>query len=72
MEAEMKKTVGKVVAIMGIVLIIGSAIWWAFAVNSLVKIQSNVDSIIYSEGEYTTYVNVKRVTSPSSRWSWGH
>lgn len=53
----MKGLTSKILIALGIVLILAAILWWAIAVNSLVKIPDNVDSTSEYEGEMTYYVN---------------
>ncbi len=53
----MKGLASKILIALGIVLILAAILWWAIAVNSLVKIPDDVDSTTEYEGEMAYYVN---------------
>ena len=53
----MRGIAGKIMIVLGIVLVILAILWWAFAVNALIKIPSDIDTEIDYEGEYTYYVD---------------
>ncbi|NPV58152.1 MAG: DUF3068 domain-containing protein [Actinobacteria bacterium] len=53
----MKGLASKILIALGIVLILAAILWWAIAVNSLVKIPDDLDSTSKYEGEMTYYVN---------------
>jgi len=53
----MRGTAGKILIVLGIILVAAAILWWALAVNALVKIPSGVDTEIDYEGEYTYYVD---------------
>ena len=53
----MRGIAGKVCIAVGIVLVLGAVLWWAIAVNALVKIPKDVDTMIEYEGLYTWYIN---------------
>ncbi|RJP27071.1 MAG: DUF3068 domain-containing protein [Actinobacteria bacterium] len=53
----MKGVTSKILIALGIVLILLAILWWAIAVNALVKIPDNLESTSKYEGEFTYYVN---------------
>jgi len=53
----MRGTAGKILIVLGIILVVMAILWWVFAVNSLIKVPTGVDTEIYYEGEYTYYVD---------------
>ncbi|MGQ9474577.1 MAG: porin PorA family protein [Actinomycetota bacterium] len=53
----MKGAVSKVLIVLGIVLILAAILWWAIAVNALVKLPDDVDVENKYEGEITLYVD---------------
>ena len=40
----MRGIAGKIMIVLGIVLVILAILWWAFAVNALIKIPSDIDT----------------------------
>jgi hypothetical protein len=56
-EVAMKGVTSKILIALGIVLILGAILWWAIAVNALVKLPDNIESASAYEGEITYYVN---------------
>ena len=53
----MKGVTSKILIALGIVLILAAILWWAIAVNALVKLPNDIDSTSSYEGELTYYVN---------------
>lgn len=53
----MRGTAGKILIVLGIILVAAAILWWDLAVNALIKIPSSVDTEIDYEGEYTYYVD---------------
>ncbi|MBC7231017.1 MAG: DUF3068 domain-containing protein [Actinobacteria bacterium] len=53
----MKGLTSKILIALGIVLILAAILWWAIAVNAMVKIPDDLDSTTKYEGEMTYYVN---------------
>jgi len=53
----MKGAVSKILIVLGIVLILAAILWWAIAVNALVKLPDDVDIENKYEGEMTWYVD---------------
>lgn len=53
----MKGAVSKVLIVLGILFILGSILWWAIAVNAMVKLPDDVDVENRYEGEVTWYVD---------------
>jgi hypothetical protein len=53
----MKGIASKILIALGIIFILAAILWWAIAVNALVKIPDDVDSTTYYQGEMTWYVN---------------
>jgi hypothetical protein len=53
----MKGLTSKILIALGIVLILGAILWWAIAVNALVKLPDDIESTSNYEGEITYYVN---------------
>lgn len=53
----MKGLTSKILIALGIVLILGAILWWAIAVNALVKLPDDIDATTYYGGEFTTYVD---------------
>lgn len=53
----MKGAVSKVLIVLGILLILAAILWWAIAVNALVKLPSDVDVENKYEGQMTYYVD---------------
>jgi len=53
----MKGVTSKILIALGIVLILAAILWWAIAVNALVKLPDDIDSTSVYEGEFTYYVN---------------
>jgi hypothetical protein len=53
----MRGTAGKILIVLGIILVVMAILWWAFAVNALIKVPTGVDTEIYYEGKYTYYVD---------------
>lgn len=53
----MKGAVSKVLIVLGILFILASILWWAIAVNAMVKLPSDVDVENRYEGEVTWYVD---------------
>jgi hypothetical protein len=56
-EVAMKGVTSKILIGLGIVLILLAILWWAIAVNALVKLPNNIDSKTVFEGEFTSYVD---------------
>lgn len=56
-EVVMKGAMSKVLIVLGIVLILAAILWWAIAVNALVKLPDDVDVENKYEGEITWYVD---------------
>ncbi|MBC7253631.1 MAG: DUF3068 domain-containing protein [Actinobacteria bacterium] len=56
-EVMMKGAVSKILIVLGIVLILAAILWWAIAVNALVKLPDDVDIENKYEGEMTWYVD---------------
>lgn len=56
-EVMMKGAVSKILIVLGIVLILASILWWAIAVNALVKLPDDVDVENRYEGKITWYVD---------------
>ena len=44
---------------LGIILILAAILWWAIAVNALVKLPDNIDVVNMYEGEVTYYVDIE-------------
>ncbi len=53
----MKGAISKVMIVLGIIFILGAILWWAIAVNAMIKLPSDVDVENTYEGEVTWYVN---------------
>ncbi|MDY6795364.1 MAG: porin PorA family protein [Actinomycetota bacterium] len=53
----MKGVASKILIALGILLILAAILWWAIAVNSLVKLPSDIDSVTEYEGTMTYYVD---------------
>jgi hypothetical protein len=53
----MKGVTSKILIALGIVLILVAILWWAIAVNALVKLPDDVESTSFYEGEMTYYVD---------------
>ncbi len=53
----MKGAVSKILIVLGIVLILAAILWWAIAVNALVKLPDDIDVENRYEGEMTWYVD---------------
>lgn len=53
----MKGAASKILIGLGIILILAAILWWAIAVNALVKLPKDVEVEINCEGEMTLYVN---------------
>jgi len=53
----MKGLTSKVLIALGIILILGAILWWAIAVNAMVKLPDDIESSSAYEGEITYYVN---------------
>ena len=53
----MRGIAGKILIVLGVVLVVLAILWWVFAVNALIKIPSDIDTTIDYEGEYTYYVD---------------
>lgn len=53
----MKGVISKVLVVVGIILILAAILWWAIAVNALVKLPDDVDSTTTYTGEMTWYVD---------------
>jgi len=53
----MKGVASKVLIALGIILILAAILWWAIAVNTLVKLPDDIDSTTEYEGTFTYYVN---------------
>ncbi len=53
----MKGLVARLLITIGIVLIIGAVLWWALAVNNLVKVPKGIDTRLEFEGQAVLYVN---------------
>ncbi len=53
----MKGAVSKVLIVLGILLILAAILWWAIAVNALVKLPNDVDVENKYEGQITYYVD---------------
>lgn len=53
----MKGVTSKILIALGIIFILAAILWWAIAVNALVKLPDDVDSTTSYEGEMTWYVN---------------
>ncbi len=56
-EVVMKGAVSKILIVLGIVLILAAILWWAIAVNALVKLPDDIDVENRYEGEMTWYVD---------------
>ncbi len=54
----MKGVTSKILIALGIVLILLAILWWAIAVNALVKIPDNIEATAYYEGEFTSYFDL--------------
>ncbi len=53
----MKGLTSKILIALGIILILGAILWWAIAVNAMVKLPDDLDSSSAYEGEMTFFVN---------------
>jgi hypothetical protein len=53
----MKGLSSKILIALGIILILAAILWWAIAVNALVKLPDDIESTTSYEGELTYYVN---------------
>jgi Porin PorA len=53
----MKGVTSKILIVLGVILILGAILWWAIAVNALVKLPDDIESKSAYEGEITYYVN---------------
>ena len=53
----MKGLTSKILIALGIVLILGAILWWAIAVNALVKLPDDIDSESAYDGEITYYLD---------------
>ncbi|OFW57052.1 MAG: hypothetical protein A2W01_00060 [Candidatus Solincola sediminis] len=53
----MKGVASKVLIGLGIALILAAILWWAIAVNALVKLPDDLDSVTQYEGNMTFYIN---------------
>lgn len=53
----MKGAVSKILIVLGIMLILAAILWWAIAVNAMVKLPSDVDVENKYQGEMTWYVD---------------
>lgn len=53
----MKGVASKILIALGIILILAAILWWAIAVNTLVKLPDDIDSTTEYEGTFTYYVN---------------
>lgn len=53
----MKGVTSKILIALGVILILGAILWWAIAVNALVKLPDDIESKSAYEGEITYYVN---------------
>ncbi|MBN2027664.1 MAG: DUF3068 domain-containing protein [Actinobacteria bacterium] len=54
----MKGVTSKILIGLGIVLILLAILWWAIAVNALVKLPDDIESKTMFEGEFTSYVDL--------------
>jgi Porin PorA len=54
----MKGVASKILIGLGIVLILAAILWWAIAVNALVKLPDDINSTTQYEGNMTFYVNL--------------
>jgi hypothetical protein len=55
----MKGVASKVLIALGIILILAAILWWAIAVNALVKLPDDIDSTTVYEGTFTSYVDLQ-------------
>jgi hypothetical protein len=55
----MKGVASKILIALGIILILAAILWWAIAVNALVKLPDDIDSTTEYEGTFTSYVNLQ-------------
>ena len=53
----MKGVASKILIALGILLILAAILWWAIAVNALVKLPDDIDSTTEYEGTFTYYVD---------------
>jgi hypothetical protein len=53
----MKGAASKILIILGIVLILAAILWWAIAVNAMVKIPDDTEINTVYEGDFTAYVD---------------
>lgn len=53
----MKGLASKILIVLGIILILAAILWWAIAVNAMVKLPDDVDVVNKYEGEITWYVD---------------
>ncbi|MEW6552719.1 MAG: porin PorA family protein [Actinomycetota bacterium] len=53
----MKGVTSKILIALGVILILGAILWWAIAVNALMKLPDNIEAKSVYEGEITYYVN---------------
>jgi Porin PorA len=56
-EVTMKGISSKILIILGIILILAAILWWAIAVNALVKLPDDMDIDVIYEGDATAYIN---------------
>jgi hypothetical protein len=56
-EVMMKGAASKILIVLGIFLILAAILWWAIAVNALVKLPDDLSIDLFYEGELTYYVN---------------
>src|SRR4030042_2819884 len=53
----MKGVASKILIILGIILILAAILWWAIAVNAMVKLPDDMDIDVIYEGDVTAYIN---------------